>query len=412
MFRHFTRPLRLILLTVLLFLGVTHFLPAADWPNWRGPRHDGVSHETGLLQTWPAAGPKVLWQAPMGKGYSSVAVAGGKVFTQLQNQTDLWTLALDEQTGKELWRTRLGAAFLSKDWAGTRSTPTVAGDHVYVTEPQGGVFCLSSTDGRILWQRNIIADYQAKLPANGVCISPLVDDGKVLLMSGQSAGYCALALDKLTGQTLWHNLNDLGGYATPVAATIGGAAQYVFFTGDAAVGLAQDDGKELWRFPWKCKFDNNLASPLVLGDHVFVATNYGVGCARAKIDLNETTPTQIVFKNKNMRTLYCSPVLVDGYVYGMDEDHLTCLNWETGARMWKAVGSHRVLFAYAAGLAVLLDEKGLLTLARLTPQKYEKLDENATLLKGQTLTTPVIANGKLYVRDEEKLLCLDLKAGG
>jgi outer membrane protein assembly factor BamB len=382
-----------------------------DWPQWRGPNHDGISKETGLLKTWPQAGPKVLWQAPLGLGYSCVAVADGRVFTQFQKDGAQWAVALDEKTGKELWKIRTGDEYKVMQFDGPRSTPTVDGKRVFVADAQGNLLCLEAATGKTVWQKNILKDFSAQNLQWGVSMSPLIDGNLVLVNGGQSKGASILALNKKDGTLAWKSQDDKGGYASPNVYEIGGQRQAVFFTGEAVVGISPQDGKLLWRHPWATKYDVNAAMPVVKGDHVFVSSGYGSGCALLKIDLKATPPVKEVWKSKVMKAHFNAPILLGDYLYGFDEAALVCVNFMTGKKMWEQAGLSKGAIFYADGLAYIVGEKGNLVLGKVSPEKFEKLAEVNGLISGpRAWTMPVVANGRLYLRDEAKLVCLDVKA--
>lgn len=384
---------------------------AKDWPQWHGPNRDGISKETGLLKTWPKEGPKVLWQTPLGLGYSCVAVADGRVFTQFQKDGAQWAVALDEKTGKELWKVRTGDEYKVMDFHGPRSTPTVEGKLVYLADAQGNLLCLEAATGKIVWQQNILKEFSAQNLQWGVSMSPLIDGDLVLVNGGQSKGASILALNKKDGKLVWKSQDDKGGYASPNIYKISGQRQAIFFTGEAVLGVAPKDGKLLWRHPWATKYDVNAATPVIKGDYVFVSSNYGAGCALLKIDLKATPPVKEVWKSKVMKAQFGTPVLLGDFLYGFDDATLVCVDYMTGKKMWEQPGLNKGALCYADGLVFIVGEKGNLVLGKVSPEKFEKIAEVNGLIAGpHAWTMPVVANGRLYLRDEAKLVCLDVKA--
>lgn len=395
-----------LLLGLMLSAGATW---AKDWPEWRGPKRDALCQETGLLKSWPAGGPKALWQAPMGKGYATLAVADGRVFTQYGNNEGQWLVALDEKTGKELWKVKTGEKFPGGGFEGPRSTPTVDGPRVYVFSGEGNLLCAEAASGKVLWQKDMMKEFSAKNLNWGVAMSPLVRGKAIYVNVGESQGASIVALDKLTGGLLWKNLNDMAGYASPVFATISGQPQLVFFEALCVVGVAPDSGKELWRYPWKSGPNVAAMTPLVSGDKVFISSGYGVGGALLQIDLKAKPPVKEVWKNKTMRCKFSNPILLDGYIYGFDENILRCVDFKTGESKWEQKGFDLGSILYADGLFYVLGEKGNLALAKLTPEKFEQISELTGKFGPRCWSMPVIANGKLFVRDEAKLICFDIK---
>ncbi len=401
---------RVILSLVLLLM--LNMAQAADWPEWRGPARDGICKETGLLKSWPAEGPKILWQAPMGAGFSAVAVAAGRVFTQYQQDKAQWAVAFDEATGKELWKIQTGGEFTN--YPGPRATPTVDGDKVYVLNALGDLLCLEAATGKTVWQKNILKEAGAPIMNWGMACSPLVDKDRLIVIAGKSNGSSVMALNKTNGNIVWKSLNDVAGYSSPQLVTIAAKPQYVIFTGEALVGLDQANGRELWRSPWATKFDVNSAMPVVSANKIFIGSGYGTGCALVEVNMMQATPmTKEIYRNKNMKLHFNSPVLVDGYLYGPDDMTFSCVNFGTGEKKWAAPKEllPKPSVLYADGLFYVLGQTGTLVLAKCTPEEFKKISEVKGLLAGATVwTMPVIANGRLYVRDQEKLLCLDVKA--
>lgn len=383
---------------------------AEDWPHWYGPQGDGLCRETGLLKAWPAGGPRRLWQAPLGVGNSSVAVAGGRVFTQFQKDKAQWAVALDEKTGRQLWKIKTGEEFKQNNGGtGPHATPAVDGPRIYILDALGNLFCLEAATGRTIWQQNIFKTFGTQNPGWGASASPMVDGGRLLLVVGNPNGAALVALDKMTGKLAWKSLSCPAGYASPLPWRLDGQRQMVFFTGDSVVGLVPETGKPLWRFPWT-PFDlSNAAMPVPQGNKLFISSGYLQGCALIKVDLKETTPAQTVWKSKVIQSRFTAPILRDGYLFSFDTSNYRCVEFATGRLKWQQPGFHEGSHLWADGLFYILDEKGSLTLARLSPEKFEKLAEVKGLVGPKCWTMPVIANGRLYIRDESKLLCLDVK---
>ena len=242
-------------LAALLIIGAASFADAADWPHWLGPKRNGSSPETGLHTTWPSTGPKVLWEATGGDGYSSVAVAGGRAITLVQKGGKEIVLALDSAKGTELWETPLAAAYKNMYGNGPRSTPTIEGDSVYVTGVTGALACLGAKDGKIVWQHDLLKDFGAKNITWGLAASPTIEGDLVLAVPG-GKGAGVAAFDKKTGKLVWKLGDDKAGYATPIGITIGGQRQLIFFTAPGLLAVSPA-GKELWRVPWTTEYDCN-----------------------------------------------------------------------------------------------------------------------------------------------------------
>ncbi len=245
---------------------------AADWPQWLGPKHDGTSPEAGLLATWPASGPKVLWKVPGGDGYSSVVISGNRAFTMVQRGDDELVIALDVAGGKELWKVRIGPAYRNDYGSGPRSTPAIDGKYVYVQSATGPLLCLDADkNGEVVWQHDLLKEFKAKNITWGLSASPLVVDDLVLALPG-AKGAAVAAFHKGDGKLAWKAGSDKAAYASPVGANLEGQKQAIFFTAGGLLAVALADGKELWRVPWQTEYDVNISTPLRIGDRLFVAS--------------------------------------------------------------------------------------------------------------------------------------------
>lgn len=385
---------------------------AEDWPQLQGPRRDGISREKGLLKAWPKDGPKVLWRAPLGVGSSCMAVADGRVFTQFQKDGAQWAVAFDEKTGKELWKVRTGIEFKAAQGDGPHSTPTVDGPRVYVMNARGNLFCLDAATGRTIWKQDLLDDPKKKPLVWGAAVSPLVDGPRLLVSGGWDQGASMRALDKLTGKLIWKALDERGGYSSPRIQKLDGIRQAVLMSGAAALGLVPETGRVLWRIPRTPPDADNVATPLVMGNKVFVCTSYQKGSTLIQVGNLATSATiKTIWNNKSSLVVhFTTPLLLDGYLYAFDDHGYRCVKMETGEVKWTVPGIHECGQIMADGLAYILDGEGKLILARLSPGRMEKLSEVSGLVGPKCWTMPVVANGRLYLRDESKLLCLDIRA--
>lgn len=406
--------LTLIALTAVALVGMATKGTAEDWPRWRGSRFDGISRETGLLKAWPQGGPKVIWQVNLGPGYSAVSVANGRVFTMFQDGAGQWTIALNEKTGEPIWKVRTGDVFENGDFDGPRMQPTVDGDRVYVLDALGNLLCLAVEGGKEIWKKNILQETGTKNLGWGMAASPLIDGKTLYVSAGEPTaatgqGGTMLALDKMTGKPIWKSVSVKGSYGSPIMARIGGTKQVIEHLGPFAVGVAPDSGKLLWKFPWAR--DINPALPIVEGSDVFLSSGYGNGACRLKIDLTQTTPTTVVWRIKNKGSQTGQMTLYQGGLYLFDAGKLTCLDPKTGQTKWAQDGFGNGSMIIADGLAYLKADTGRVVLARLSPEKYEPISVVDGLMKGpRAWTMPVVAGGRLYLRDETRLVCLDIKA--
>ena len=380
---------------------------AADWPNFRGLNHDGMAPDTGINKEWAAKAPELLWKAAMGDGgYAGPAAANGMVFIVDHSGTADVVRAIDLRTGSNAW-TYSYADNANANYGFARATPAVDQGRVYTMSRLGVLNCLDAKSGAPVWSRNIVTELQGSLPQWQMAVSPFIDGEKLVVCPGGPDASVA-ALDKATGKTVWKGGgSDKPGYSTPVAATIGGRKQYVVFNGAALVGVDAADGKLLWRLPWKTDYDVNAATPVVAGDTVFITSGYGHGCALVKASAGDAS---IQWQNKALRAHFNSPILNGGFVYGIgDEGVLVCIELKSGDTVWMQSGFEKGGVACVDGAIVAVDGKdGDVVLAEMNPAKYVELGRFKPL-GGQSWTAPVVADGKLLIRNKSALACYRLK---
>lgn len=387
---------------------------AFDWPQWRGPARDALSKETGLLKQWPTEGPKKLWSfTNAGHGYSGFSVAGDRLFTLGTRDGSEVIIALDAAKGTEVWSAKLGSILGNKWGDGPRGTPTVAGDRVFALGGDGTLVALQLKDGKELW-RTTMASLGGKTPGWGYTESVLVDGKQVVCTPGGPQGAVA-ALDLATGKVLWQSKDFTEGaqYSSIVPATINGQPQYVQRTMASIVGLSPKDGALLWKqeFPGKTAV---IPTPIVKGNQIYVTAGYGVGSMSFTIDKDnkvtmlwdETSGT-----NKVMKNHHGGVILLGDHVYGYSDGlGWACQDLKTGAEVWsekKALGKGAI--SYADGMFYLLEESsGNVVLIEASPKGWSeksrfKLDPQTAIRspQGRIWTHPVIANGRLYLRDQD-----------
>ena len=390
----------------LVGLGYYSSAGAADWPNWRGPNYNGISKETGWVAAWPQEGPKVLWRASVGTGFSSIAVSNGRVYAMGNiNDRDI-LYCFEADTGKEIWRQSYPCPLFKKQHeGGPAATPTVHGDAVYTFSKNGDTIRFDVATGKVVWHRDITKELGVKHPTWYYAGSPFIVDDLVILNAGTSG----IALNKADGSLRWKNGNGPPGYATAVPYTTESKKCVAIFGAKEIVGLVATTGKRLWRFPWKTPYDENIVDPIISGDTVFVSSGCGVGCALLKIEDGNVTK---VWRNKNMRNHLNSSVLWQGYLYGFDENELKCLDFKTGHVRWSHKGLGKGSLMIADGKLIILGEKGKLVIAKASPGKFEELAA-ARVLTGKCWTVPVLANGRIYARNAKgQLVCVDVRGKG
>jgi outer membrane protein assembly factor BamB len=394
--------------------------PGFDWPTFRGAARDDIQQEPGLLKQWPAEGPKKVWTFDQaGLGYSGFAIAAGHLYTLGSRDGQETLICLDAATGKQLWATPFGPDNKSEynvGWGeGPRSSPTADGDRVYALGATGDLVCLAAKDGTKLWQKSM-TELGGKTFGWGYSESPLIDGPKVLCTPGGPQGAIA-ALDKLTGKLLWQtkDFTDTAQYASLVPATIHGTPQYVQLTMQSIVGIAAADGKVLWRAEWPGR-TAVIPTPIVRGNQVFATSGYGVGCKAISVAADGATNE--VFRSNDLENHHGGVVLVGDSLYGHSKGGWTCLDWKTGAVRWvekRTLGKGSI--HSAGGMLYLLDEKsGDCVLLEPNPAAWTekgrfKLDPQSTQRnpKGGLWTHPVVANGHLYLRDQELIHCYSVK---
>lgn len=390
---------------------ITTAAPAADWPQWRGPNRDGISSETGLLDSWPKGGPKLVWKAQgLGEGYSSFSVVGGRLFTQGQRGDQEFVLALDVNTGKPLWRTDTGRAFREQRGHGPRGTPTIDGDRLYALAADGMLVCLDAATGKRIWSLNIIERFRSRVLSWGISESPLVDGDRVIVTPG-GRGASVVALDKMSGKVLWQSQSDEAGYSSPIAYDAGGSRKVVVLTGEAAIGLDIKSGELQWRYKKVSNGTANIATPIVHDGYVFLSSDYGTGCALLRLAPGSGAASgSEVYFSRDMRNHYSSSVLVDDYVYGYSDSILTAMKFQTGQVAWRNRSVGKGSVTYAERNLYCLSEDGVVGLVEATPEGYrEKSRFEIAHGSYPTWTPPVIANGKLYLREQDNLYSYDIK---
>jgi outer membrane protein assembly factor BamB len=404
--------MRKTLLNWVALLAITSISLGADWPQWLGPQRNGTSPEKGLFLKWPKEGPKVLWKVPGGDGYSTVAVAGGRAITLVQRGKGELVLALDAVTGKELWTRRSGPAYKNMFGNGPRSTPAIEGDFVYIQSVTGPLMCLQAKDGQVVWEHDLLKEFGAQNLRWGLAASPLIEGELVLALPG-AKGAGVAAFNKKSGKLVWKTGDDKAAYASPMAVTVAGQRQIVFFTAVGLLSVAAKDGAELWRVPWTTEFDCNIATPLVIGDRMFVSSGEEVGCALYKLASNSGPELIWESKGKNgvMTNYWATAVAHHGHLYGLSGEfnkaiHLNCVDLKTGKLKWSQKKFGKAAITLADGHLFLVAKKGDLVLAKANPEKYVEVARIPLL--GETRTAATIANGRLYLRDLQHIWCLDI----
>lgn len=400
---------------------------AGDWPQYRGPNQDGKSPET-INADWGSAGPKTVWKVPTKNGFSSFAVSGGKAYTQVNREIDGGpreiVVALDANTGKELWLADVGSGkYEGGGEAGTpdnnggngpRSTPTLNDGKVYVFGQFLVVYCLDAETGKLLWSRDLMKEHAGRAIGWKNAASAVVD-GDLVFVAGGGPGESLLALNKNTGAVVWKAHDEMITHATPVVATIQGERQVIFFLQKGLVSVAPKDGKVLWRFPFRYNV-STAASPVVCGDIVYCSAGYGVGGGACKItkDGDQFTATELykITGDRLIANHWSTPVFKDGHLYGMFSfkkfgvGPLKCVEVATGQVKWEKPGFGAGNVILAGDKILALADTGDLVVVEATPEAYKEVSRTKAVA-GKCWSTPALSNGRIYVRSTTEGACLD-----
>jgi outer membrane protein assembly factor BamB len=395
-------------------LGLHGQQAAFDWPQWRGPDRNGISKETGLLAQWPRSGPAVVWNAAMlGAGYGSVAVQGDRIFLQGMRNRQSVVSTLNRADGKPLWVRTIGPAGDNDRGPGPRGTPTIDGDRLYALSENGDLACLRVADGSVIWQRNILKDFNARNIGWLISESPLVDRNLVIVTPG-GRGAGMVALEKMSGKTVWvtKELSDDAGYASPIVADVQGVRTVMTFTSEAAVGVRVTDGKLMWRQSSPANGTANIATPVYADNKVFFTSSYGTGAALFGLKATgEEVRAQEIYFTRDMRNHHGGVVLVNGYVYGFNDSILTCLEFATGKMIWRDRSVGKGAVTYADGNLYILSEDNVVGLAEATPAGYREKGRFSIADQGwPSWAHPVVSGGRLYIRNQGTLTSYDVRA--
>src|SRR5262245_26106938 len=427
------RPFRIFASAAVL--AVSLLLVAADWPQWRGPNRDGISKEIGLLSKWPEGGPKLIWQVKdIGDGYSTPSVVGDRIYVLGSKGMDEESVyCLSASDGKTLWTTRLGSVGpnTNANYPGARSTPTVDGDRVYALSSDGDLASLETKTGKIVWKKNLHQEFGGKTGWWAYAESPLVD-GETLVCTPGGAEATVVALKKVNGEVIWKyaspEVSDAG-YSSAIIVETDGVKQYVQLLDQALVGLDAKTGKELWSYKGIIKQFPNIPTPVSRNDVVYGSTAKGGGGFVKLKRTDSGVKAEQVFASSKLPTAIGGSVEVNGYLYGTNSAGLMCVEVPSGEVKWQERGVGVGSRCYADGRLYVHAEKapGEVALVEATPEAYRELgrftppegpkdrivdanDKAAKVRDGQTWAYPVIANGRLYIRDWNCLWCYDVKA--
>jgi hypothetical protein len=395
-----------------------------DWPQWQGPGRNAVSRERGLLKEWPKKGPPLAWKVKgIGKGMGGIAVSGGRIYTTGDVGGTAWLFALKESDGKQVWKAKIGRSgrpgFFFRP-SGPRATPTVDGDRLYVLGQYGDLVCYT-TKGKEVWRKNYLKEFGGDVPRWGFSESPLVDGDKVIGTPG-GEGATLVALNKKTGKTIWKSKvpgSPQAAYASAIAIDCAGKRQYVQLTQEALLGVAASDGKFLWRYDKPANTHRiSCSTPVYHKGLVFAASAYGAGGGLVKLTKNRKggVKAKEVYFTKKMQNHHGGMVLSGGCLYGAHGGNegglLSCLDFQTGKVLWSSRRAPKGSLALADDRLYYRTEDG--TMLLIEPNRKHYVERGRFRQPDRSYERawphPVIANGKLYLRDQDVLLCYDVKA--
>ncbi len=379
---------------------------ANDWPQWRGPTHNGISQEKAWLDQWPDQGPPFAWKATVGLGFSSMVVSAGKAVTAGHADGKDTVFCFDTVTGKEIWKysypSDLGDKFFD---GGTTGSASFDGDRVYWLSRWGDLFCFEAATGKIIWNRQL---QEAKVNTWGFTGAPTVLGDRLILNIGDAG----MAVEKSTGKTIWTSANKEPGYCTPLPVERDGKTQVWLSNGTSYLAIDPTDGKEVWRMRWLTQYGVNAADPIPYEDKVFVSTGYGKGAVLFKPVAN--AEPEVIWKSKILRTQLSPAVVVGKFIYGVDGDTtekaaLKCIEAETGTEKWAFPNFGTGGLTVADGKILALSAAGELMTAPVSPEAF-KPTARAQVLGGRCWTIPVLANGLVYCRNSRgDIVAVDLR---
>lgn len=391
----------------------------SDWPGYRGPHRDGIVRHGGLRRNWNEQPPQELWRHPVGIGWSSFAVVGDFAFTQEQREAEEVIVCYRVESGEQVWLHADAEKFdhvIPMGGPGPRATPQVDGDRLFALGAAGMLNCVELQTGKSVWQRNILADAGGEQPAKnlewGMSGSPLVVGDLVIVNPGGTAGKSVAAYNKQTGDLVWQQGTHIAGYASPSLATFHAVEQVLIFSGDGMGGHRLSDGQELWFTPWSNDARVSAAQPVPLDDHsLLFGCGYGVGSARIELTAKPEGPWQVeqVWKTNRLKPKFNDLLLKDGFVYGLDDGILTCVDLATGKSKWKKGRYNYGQLLLVDDVILVLSEQGEVVLVPAAPTSPQELASFKALPDGTTWNHPVLCRGRLLVRNGREAACFDVR---
>lgn len=393
-----------------------------SWTSFLGNQRNGISPETGLNVNWNEHKPAVLWREPLGGGYSSMVIADGRLWTMATHLNHDYIVCLDAVSGKKIWSTRAAPTYLDhqRQARGPRATPTWHDGKLYCLMPAGDLLCLTGDTGRILWKINIFQisgapqQEQKTIYYWGMSASPLVEGDLVIVQPGGDSNNSVIAVNKDTGKLVWSAGSDPPGYASPIVIEAEDQRQLIVPTGQSILSLNPKEGSLLWRVVWGNKYNCNCATPVWNDNSLFISSAYGTGCMRFALTRQNGKLRPIShWKNLSLQNQFATSIIQDGYIYGPHGDLATvtyrCLDLQRGEVQWMTRRVGKCTQIAAQNHLICLTEQGELILVEANPTEYREKGKLNGLLEFKAWAAPALANHRLYLRDEKRILCLDLK---
>lgn len=379
-----------------------------SWPNWMGPQHDGISHESGWSTVWPESGLTEVWSREIGIGFSSITIDQNRLFTMGHVEGEEFVYCLNAETGSPIWSHSYACELVDNlHEGGPGSTPTIDGEFVYTLGREGQLFCWRAEDGQVVWKHELQQDLDVPMPEWGFSSSAYILDDQLILEAGRVVSY-----HKHTGSKNWQTEEHSAGYGSAISFEHNGKTLLATLDCDGLRVTDSSDGRQIALREWDSPFFTNSTTPIVQGNTIFISTGYQIGCALLRLAGNQLEP---LYTNRDMRNHFNNSILLDGYLYGFDGNsnlgrvvQLTCMNFSTGEVAWKHRGLGCGSLMVADGKLLLLSEDGTLTVANATHEGFQEL-ASSPFLEGRCWTVPLLLNGHVFGRNASgKLVCMKL----
>jgi outer membrane protein assembly factor BamB len=382
-----------------------------SWPNWMGPRHDGISQETGWSTEWPESGLAEVWSREIGTGFSSITINNNRLFTMGHVEGDEVVYCLSANTGESIWSYSYPCELVDNlHDGGPGSTPTIDGEFIYTLGREGQLFCLRAENGEVAWKKELQDDLSVSMPEWGFTSSAYILGDQLILEAGRVVSY-----DKHSGAKNWQTAEHAAGYGSAISFERDGQILLATLDCDGLRITDSSDGQEIAFHSWDSPFLTNSTTPIVQDDVIYTSTGYQIGCGLFRLADDEL---ELIYSNRHMRNHFNNSILLDGYLYGFDGNsnlgrivQLTCMNFATGEVAWKQRGLGCGSLMVVDGKLLLLSEDGTLVLAEATPEGFVELSRSP-FLEGRCWTVPLLLNGHVFGRNASgKLVCAKLPTG-